>query len=742
MDPLAQEEEDRRLRAEAEGLALSDLAAPRRVELAPDPELDAPVAAGPSTDPADYEQDYQDALAAHGPMPEEDTDLTSGVAGVDGIHDYDYEALPREEVAAPTASPYGLTFPDFDGRVEPGNIDLHDRPIVHSDDGSYSTLLSSSAEDPDRGEVLYPGVADDGNPRVMGDDEAWREFERTGQHLGVFGNRGDADAYAERIHNEGDAEYGDLARAGATRTTDPRPDAETLPVDTDADSDSAELMGLQALDAKPAPDPAREAEAGPPPRLDDGLPSEERIASERDADPFRHILHNIGNALRVAGGRQSTGAYEDRGDALEQQRATGMESRLGAKREDREADAEAAESAAGAQRSADLAERGLTLRERMAAAAEQTAASTGAAREASTAHLQLTDRQTQEQREAMTRADSSESQSARRAWQAGLARLPDGMRARYEAVISPEELAGMNATQLEGPLRMLERISVGARGSGSGGGGGPSRAGTARDVLRQHLVQTGLSEEAARQEVDALDDAHVQSRIAAQQALRDSHASRAGDEEGRMVVYGDAEGTPVTADARTFGTPAALNNYQEGLASAGDTSTSLAELERVYNGAIGSGSGMDRAAAWARFQISGEVDQPIGMLMGAVTEMARTGVINPGAEASRIRGMLPDPSSLGQMTNDQFRSRMQQFRSALAAQVTQRARMHGISEGDTNRLLRTIIGGGFGGSARPAHGGSAPAPAAPAGREGMVRVRLPDGRTGWAPRASVPSGAP
>ena len=38
---------------------------------------------------------------AYIPPPEENTDLTSGVAGVDGIHDYDFEALPREEVTVP-----------------------------------------------------------------------------------------------------------------------------------------------------------------------------------------------------------------------------------------------------------------------------------------------------------------------------------------------------------------------------------------------------------------------------------------------------------------------------------------------------------------------------------------------------------------------------------------------------------------------------------------------------------------
>jgi hypothetical protein len=492
---------------------------------------------------------------------------------------------------------------------------------------------------------------------------------------------------------------------------------------------------LQQLDEKRGRESAEVAALPASARLDAGLPSEGDVSREQALDPLHHIFHALGAGLTAASGGTPS-AYVNRGDVLRRERAQGLAERLGLKAEDRSNAAAAEQEAAQAAHAADVAERGLGLRERQTSAAERTAESTAAQRAASMAHTQLLDQQTAEQRAAMERVDSSESQSARRAWEAGVERLPAGMRDRMESVISPEELATMNATQLEGPLRMLERISVGARGSGGGGGSADRRPSLEAAARGLEMSPEGIAAMSTSELAAAVRTAEQQ---ASQQ--RRAQSARAGDEEGRMVVYGDAEGAPVTADPRTFGSPAALNNYQEGLATAGDTSTSLAELDRVYRAAVGSGSALERAQAWARFQVSGEIEQPIGMLMGAVTEMARTGVINPGAEAARIRGMLPDPSNFGQMSYDQFQSRMRQFRSALSAQITQRAHMHGIAQPDIDRMLRTIVGGGFGGSSRPrSEARSAPqagpsTPSAPTGD--MVRMQLPDGRRVRIPAAGV-----
>ncbi|MDO9381830.1 MAG: hypothetical protein Q7T86_03110 [Hyphomicrobiaceae bacterium] len=90
------------------------------------------------------------------------------------------------------------------GLLQPGNINLHNRPKVKNADGSISTVRSMSANIDGR-EVLLPTVSDDG--RVMSDDEAIRQYERTGRHLGMFDSPAAATAYAQRLHGDQEREY-------------------------------------------------------------------------------------------------------------------------------------------------------------------------------------------------------------------------------------------------------------------------------------------------------------------------------------------------------------------------------------------------------------------------------------------------------------------------------------------------------------------------------------------------------
>lgn len=96
------------------------------------------------------------------------------------------------------------TSPMAQGLAVPGNLDLWNRPVLHNQDGSYSTTSSFSRQDEDGLEVLVPSVI--GGKRLS-EDDAWSHYKKTGEHLGKFKNSDDADRYAQALHEAQAAHY-------------------------------------------------------------------------------------------------------------------------------------------------------------------------------------------------------------------------------------------------------------------------------------------------------------------------------------------------------------------------------------------------------------------------------------------------------------------------------------------------------------------------------------------------------
>jgi hypothetical protein len=85
---------------------------------------------------------------------------------------------------------------------EPGNIDLNSRQKIPVD-GGYATVRSISFGE-DGKEVLVPTAT---QGRIMSDQEAMEQYDKTGKHLGKFLTPHQATIYAERLHNNQAKQY-------------------------------------------------------------------------------------------------------------------------------------------------------------------------------------------------------------------------------------------------------------------------------------------------------------------------------------------------------------------------------------------------------------------------------------------------------------------------------------------------------------------------------------------------------
>lgn len=88
-----------------------------------------------------------------------------------------------------------------------GNIDLFSRPVVENADKTVSTLLSISVFLGGK-HVLIPRVVLRANrPTIVSSEEAIKEYQATGQHLGKFGTSKEATIAAKRLSKQQDEYY-------------------------------------------------------------------------------------------------------------------------------------------------------------------------------------------------------------------------------------------------------------------------------------------------------------------------------------------------------------------------------------------------------------------------------------------------------------------------------------------------------------------------------------------------------
>jgi len=184
------------------------------------------------------------------------------------------------------------------GMIEPGNINLHNRPVVHNDDGSISTVRSIGANVGNK-EVLIPTVY--GNS-ILSNDDAIRMYQMSGKHLGVFDTPDNSDAYAQTLHENQADEYQGRAEGG---TVQHMADGGAPTFDPDAKPEPLGNGPVFAPDAKP--EPLNAPSGGISDYIPKAISDIPHEAYEATAGQFR----NIGNAWSEMRARHAAQAEKD-----------------------------------------------------------------------------------------------------------------------------------------------------------------------------------------------------------------------------------------------------------------------------------------------------------------------------------------------------------------------------------------------------------------------------------------------
>ena len=85
------------------------------------------------------------------------------------------------------------------GLVELGNVNLFDRPQLPSPDNGYGTVSTSTFDIDDGNTVLLPTIIEG---IKYSPKEAFQHFKDTGEHMGIFKSRKEADSFDKKLHED------------------------------------------------------------------------------------------------------------------------------------------------------------------------------------------------------------------------------------------------------------------------------------------------------------------------------------------------------------------------------------------------------------------------------------------------------------------------------------------------------------------------------------------------------------
>jgi len=93
----------------------------------------------------------------------------------------------------------GIAKANYDAQVEPGNIDTYNRPVLHNQDGSISTVRTMGIDE-GTGVTNIPTISPTGTSLTP--EQAIDLYRVIGKHLGKFKNVGAADESAQNLHEQ------------------------------------------------------------------------------------------------------------------------------------------------------------------------------------------------------------------------------------------------------------------------------------------------------------------------------------------------------------------------------------------------------------------------------------------------------------------------------------------------------------------------------------------------------------